>query len=166
MTWSWSRVLIYRKDAFADVWITTYVSCDIQSKRILEAEWLLWLTARLRTSQGSDDIFHGVSSVYADYSSALTYALARAILISLLIVLGDIYSESWTTATILSTLGNPPLLCILESRMFFTLKEAAEHGVNIGTNWSSYYSAMHFDDSRDNTCDGRWVGSLPYHWRL
>ena len=31
--------------------------------------------------------------------------------------------------------------------MFFNLKEAAEHGVNIGTNWSSYsHSAIRFDE--------------------
>ena len=48
-------------------------------------------------------------------------------------------------------LGNPSLLCILGSRMFFNLKEAAERGVNVGTNWSSYshnaLASMHFNEA-------------------
>lgn len=36
------------------------------------------------------------------------------------------------------TLGSPTILCILGSRMCFNLKEAGEHGVNVGTNWSSH----------------------------
>lgn len=50
-------------------------------------------------------------------------------------------------AAVLSALGSPTLLCILGSRMFFNLKEAGEHGVNVGTNWSSHsHSAIRFDD--------------------
>ena len=31
--------------------------------------------------------------------------------------------------------------------MLFNLKEAAEHGVNVGTNWASYsLSAIHFEE--------------------
>ena len=48
---------------------------------------------------------------------------------------------------VILTLASPTLLSILGSRMFFNLKEAAEHGVNVGTNWSSYsHSAIHFDE--------------------
>ena len=48
---------------------------------------------------------------------------------------------------LLQTLGSPTILCIIGSRMFFNLKEAAEHGINIGTNWSSYsHSAIRFDE--------------------
>ena len=58
--------------------------------------------------------------------------------------------EIWTSlvpAIILEAIGSPTLLCILGSRMFFNLKEAAEHGVNVGTNWSSYsHSAIRFDE--------------------
>ena len=53
-------------------------------------------------------------------------------------------------SNILATLGQPTFLCILGSRMFFNLKEAAEHGVNVGTNWGSYsHSAIHFDEPRE-----------------
>ena len=46
----------------------------------------------------------------------------------------------------ISIFGNPSFLCLLGSRMFFNLKEAAEHGVNVGTNWASYtHSAIRFD---------------------
>ena len=37
-------------------------------------------------------------------------------------------------ANVLDTLGNPALLTILGSRMMFNLKEAAEIGMNEGTN--------------------------------
>ena len=50
--------------------------------------------------------------------------------------------------TLLSGFGSPTLLCVIGSRMFFNLKEAAEHGVNVGTNWSSYeHSTMRFNES-------------------
>ena len=36
--------------------------------------------------------------------------------------------------------------------MFFNLKEAAEHGVNVGTNWSSYsHSAIRFEDANSHS---------------
>ena len=48
---------------------------------------------------------------------------------------------------LLEGFGSPTLLCVAGSRMFFNLKEAAEHGVNIGTNWSSHtQSTMQFDE--------------------
>lgn len=37
-------------------------------------------------------------------------------------------------ANVLASIGNPALLAILGSRMLFNLKEAAELGVNEGTN--------------------------------
>ena len=48
--------------------------------------------------------------------------------------------------TLVNALGSPTLLCILGSRMFFKLKEAAEHGVNAGTNWGSHtHSSIQFN---------------------
>ena len=55
------------------------------------------------------------------------------------LILGDIFQE----------LGSPTLLCIFGSHMFFNLKEAAEYGVNVGTNWSSYsHSNIQFGDGK------------------
>ena len=71
----------------------------------------------------------------------------RAICVSVFAIVGNEINVSFEVATIMETFGNPTLLCILGSRMFFNLKEAAEHGVNIGTNWSSYPdSVMQFDE--------------------
>ena len=51
--------------------------------------------------------------------------------------------------SILNALGSQSLVCILASRMFFNLKEAAEHGVNVGTNWASYtHSAIRFEEGK------------------
>ena len=66
-------------------------------------------------------------------------------------IVGDLSGTSDAVAiNIIAVLGSPTLLCILGSRMFFNLKEAAEHGVNVGTNWSSYeHSALgsiHFNE--------------------
>ena len=48
---------------------------------------------------------------------------------------------------LLSGFASPTFLCVLGSRLFFNLKEAAEHGVNVGTNWSSYsHSVIRFDE--------------------
>ena len=46
-----------------------------------------------------------------------------------------------TLTAFIQALGSPTLLCMLGSRMFFNLREAAGHGVNVGTNWSSYLHA-------------------------
>ena len=52
---------------------------------------------------------------------------------------------------VLAAAGSPTLLSVLGSRLFFNLKEAAEHGVNVGTNWSSYsHSAIHFDEPQND----------------
>ena len=65
-----------------------------------------------------------------------------------LIISAFYYNSNVIVVEVIGTLGSPTLLCILGSRMFFNLKEAGEHGVNVGTNWSSYsHSAldpMHF----------------------
>ena len=47
--------------------------------------------------------------------------------------------SSLEVSTVISAIGSPTLLCILGSRLCFNLKEAAEHGVNVGTNWSSHF---------------------------
>ena len=60
-------------------------------------------------------------------------------------------------------LGCPTLLCILGNRMFFNMKEAGEHGVNVGTNWDSYtHSAMRFEESLHVDSDTEFVTSLIY----
>ena len=61
----------------------------------------------------------------------------------------DKLDDSFVVSNLLTGFGSPTLLCVAGSHMFFNLKEAAEHGVNIGTNWSSYsHSAIHFDESQ------------------
>ena len=71
----------------------------------------------------------------------------RALFCCIANILDDKLSISNLAINIISGLGSPTLLCIAGSRMFFNLKEAAEHGVNIGTNWSSYsHSAIRFDE--------------------
>ena len=58
--------------------------------------------------------------------------------------------------------GSPTLLSVAGSRMFFNLKEAAEHGVNIGTNWSSYsHSAIRFDEPQPSA-EPEYVICMPY----
>ena len=55
--------------------------------------------------------------------------------------------DSTLLSSLLSGIGSPTILCVVGSRMFFNLKEAAEHGVNIGMNWSSHtHSAIRFDE--------------------
>ena len=64
---------------------------------------------------------------------------------------------------LLVTLGSPTLLCVIGSRMFFNLKEAAEDGVNVGTNWSSYsHSAIRFDETQFGELQSEYVTSTFY----
>lgn len=66
-------------------------------------------------------------------------------------MLANKFGMTLVVSTILNSLGSPTLLCILGSRIFFNLKEAAEHGVNVGTNWSSYsHSAIRFEEPPHN----------------
>ena len=47
--------------------------------------------------------------------------------------------------------------------MFFNLKEAAEHGVNVGTNWSSYsHSAIQFDEQQPDERQSEYVKGTLY----
>ena len=79
----------------------------------------------------------------------------RAIFVIVFAIVADLFNTTNAVAlNVINVLGNPILLCILGSRMFFNLKEAAEHGVNVGTNWSSYSqsatSTMHFNEPPDS----------------
>lgn len=67
--------------------------------------------------------------------------------------------------TFLDSIGNPALLSILGSRMLFNMKEAAEYGVNEGTNYmASTVSAIEFDSppaaEGTRTCTDVSVGSV------
>lgn len=63
-------------------------------------------------------------------------------------MIGDlINTDNMVIVNVIGTLGRPTLLSLLGSRVMFNLKEAAEHGVNVVTNWSSFsHSAIHFDE--------------------
>lgn len=77
---------------------------------------------------------------------ASSQRLRRAISCALFNILNDFLSLPSVPATVIDALGSPTLLCMLGSRMFFNLKEAAEHSVNLGTNWSSgSHSAIRFE---------------------
>ena len=55
-------------------------------------------------------------------------------------------------SNVLAALGNPSLLSILGSHMFFNMKEAGEHGVNQGTNWGSHTaSSIYFVNGPGNS---------------
>ena len=73
------------------------------------------------------------------------------IFVTVFVLIGDVLESTNTVFdNIVLTLGSPTLLCILGSRLFFNLKEAAEHDVNVGTNWSSYsHSAIRFDEPQE-----------------
>ena len=78
-------------------------------------------------------------------------------------LLGDRFSsDSFMATVLLEGIGSPTLLCVVGSRIFFNLKEAAEHDVNIGTNWSSYsHSAIHFDGPQSAAEHPEYVTSAP-----
>lgn len=78
---------------------------------------------------------------------------------SVFTILDDVFGPSLVPSAALQVLGSPSLLCILGSHMFFNLKEAAEHNVNVGTNWSSYeHSAIRFGDDAGDVGEEVEVG--------
>ena len=80
---------------------------------------------------------------------------------------GELFATtSVEVSAVFEALGSPTLLCILGSRMLFNLKEAAEHGVNIGTNWSSYTHtiSIDFEEQQTMTEDIEYVICLPAIW--
>ena len=70
-----------------------------------------------------------------------------AIFVAACAILEDEYTvSSLVLSIVFGALGSATYLCVLGSRMLFNLKEAAEHGVNVGTNWSSHWqTTMRFD---------------------
>ena len=72
--------------------------------------------------------------------------------------MADKFDDTLLVDALLSGFGSPTLLCDLGSRMFFNLKEAAEHSVNVGTNWSSYsHSAIRFDGAQISEAHPKYV---------
>ena len=101
-----------------------------------EIKWRIFLCKILRSHQ----------IAFVEISTAF-----RAIVVAVLALSGDLLdAKNTVVVNVIGTLGNPTLLCILGSRMFFNLKEAAEYGVNVGTNWSSYsHSAIHYEEMHE-----------------
>ena len=64
--------------------------------------------------------------------------VCRAISVAAFSIAENQTTSSIALTSILNALGSSTLLCVIGSRMFFNLQEAAEHGVNPGTNWSSH----------------------------
>ena len=83
-----------------------------------------------------------------------TTFLVSCICLNILNDTGDIAS-ALVPSTVINAFATPTLLSVLGNRIFFNLKEAAEHGVNVGTNWASYsHSAIQFDvpQNHENGC--------------
>jgi hypothetical protein len=70
-------------------------------------------------------------------------------------ILDDVFPSSHITGqSLLTGVGNPTLLCLLGSRMFFNLKEAGEAAVNEGTIASlrtdhPTFSDVYFDETNN-----------------
>ncbi|KZT00706.1 uncharacterized protein LAESUDRAFT_764378 [Laetiporus sulphureus 93-53] len=96
---------------------------------------------------------HGSRLVWVLIKDQAVY-FALAISCSVLYIVDDIVLMSPTLTSVIQAMGSPTLLCILGSRMFFNLKEAAGHGINVGTNWSSYShgtdDVFHFESVFDD----------------
>lgn len=66
-------------------------------------------------------------------------------MVIMLNIINDTSAETLDISIVLTALGSPSLLCLLGNRMFFNLKEAAEHRVNVRTDFGSYtLSGMEF----------------------
>ena len=97
-----------------------------------------------------DQSFYFAMCVFTIHNSRmLIYLLLSAIFCSIANLLNDNFGGSLFVGFLLTEIGSPTILCIVGSHIFFNLKEAGEHGVNIGTNWSSHsYSTVQFDEQQ------------------
>ena len=97
-----------------------------------------------------DQVVYFVMYVAPPASAVCTDVSLSAISVVIFAIISDLSSLSNGVAVgILSTLASPSLLSILGSHLFFNImiKEAAEHGVNVGTNWSSHsHTTISFDE--------------------
>ena len=88
--------------------------------------------------------------LYNSVAAGLVLTLLRVVSYCVLNIVGfRLVPSNAFVSNILITLGSPALLTILGSRMLFNLKEAAELGLNEGTNariTSRTVSAMDFAD--------------------
>ena len=75
-------------------------------------------------------------------------SVSRAISVSIFAIIANANINTPVLVYLFDTLSSTILLSMLGTRVFFNLKEAAEHGVNVGTNWSSYsHSAIRFNET-------------------
>ena len=129
------------------VWILTTGPRSFQNYQALEASRTTRVSTCLCLNKGPDNLFRRVSQTQLNIESDLTFSF-RVICIVVFAIAEVKTATSQALAAVINYLGSVTLLCVLGSRMFFNLKEAAEHGVNVGTNWASYsHSAIHFDES-------------------
>lgn len=97
-----------------------------------------------------DQAFYFLLCVFSPSKNDLYLTPPRAIFCSVFNLVSQQAQTTLDQAVVLNAFGSPTLLCILGSRIFFNLKEAAAHGVNVGTNWSSYsHSAIRFEESQN-----------------
>ena len=110
-----------------------------------------------------DQVLYFMSSVREISAGNQLLMLSRAICVAVFVIAEDETSTSLVPSAILGALGTPTLLCLLGSRMFFNLKEAAEHGVNVGTNWSSHsQSSIGFDEHRSRASQYVTFDLIPF----
>ena len=129
----------------------------LQSHRILEAARAARIATSFRPDKRSGALFHGVSSINFKHGKDVLIFFRAICVAAFSVAENEIITSSLVLSNILNALGSPTLLCVLGSRMFFNLKEAAEHGVNVGTNWSSYahstVQSIRFDKPRNGEAE-------------
>ena len=113
------------------------VSGPHQSPGVLEAEWIEGLKARAGPHHGPGSLFRVVRFFDSNDLWTKDLFLSRVIGFSVVNLISFSF-DSIITTNVLGALGSISFQCILGSRMFFNLREAAEQGVNVGTNWASY----------------------------
>ena len=142
----------------ACIWYSASHTRYLQSDRVLEAEWAERLSACSRSDQRPGILLCPVRVFILCYEKHILRA-NRVIFCSIFAILADRFDESTSVAAdVFTGLGSPTLLCILGNHMLFNLKEAAEHGVNVGTNWASYsHSTIGFDEPHHGISSSEFV---------
>lgn len=133
----------------------------------MEVERYQNVSTPVRSHQGSGSVLSHVSAQTDIITNYLTSS--RAISCSVFNILDSTSTTStpFVRSEIFLALSNPAILSLFGSRMFFNLKEAAEHahGASVGTNWSAYscnLTAVQFGEPQSRRRDETPAGPVEH----
>ena len=126
------------------LWVVAVDTRAEQGRRVLENVcWLQGVHTRQSSHRRSNSLFRAVCVSHPCRLMSANALLKSAISTSVFNILNfKVQVSNIFLSGVLTQLGNPALSSLLGSRMLFNMKEAAERGLNEGTNYRTPPSTM------------------------